>query len=277
MKIHSLSQKFFRGSQQQAREEIKNICQTQWSCIVSFVYFAQAMKFEIFKSEVESKYKTALINADMVCIDGIAMQIFDQIGQFFFPPRTRAWTQNLNGTDFLPFILEQTQEKKVGIILSSVYDPKLGKGKEWMQKWLHELQRQYPHIEILFSHQTEFKTRGQDFPFWKLQEILDNNTIKYDHILFLNGIGWPVQEIRTKEHRDFFDNSSIIVLNNGATIDYYSWFEKRAPQRVVKLRVGETLWRIITQPQKNLHKFFAMFQIIPYRGYLFKEYLKEKF
>ena len=71
------------------------------------------MKFEIFKSEVESKYKTALINADMVCIDGIAMQIFDRVGQLFFQPKQRAWTQNLNGTDFLPFILEQTRDKKI--------------------------------------------------------------------------------------------------------------------------------------------------------------------
>ena len=233
------------------------------------------MKFEIFKSEVESKYKTALINADMVCIDGIAMQIFDRVGQLFFQPKQRAWTQNLNGTDFLPFILEQTRDKKIWIILSSVYDPKLKKWPEWMQKWLNELQKQYPHIEILFSHQTEFIHRGQNFPFWKVQKILNNKTTKYDHILFLNGIGWPVQEIRTQEHRDFFDNSGLIVLNNGATIDYYSWFETRAPQRVIKLRVGETLWRIITQPQKNLHKFFAMFQIVPYRGYLITKQRKK--
>lgn len=271
----SLSQKFFRGSQTQARENIKKTCQTQWSCVVSFVYFAQAMKFDIFKSEIKSKYKQALIQSDILCIDGIAMQIFDRVGQLFFAPEQRAWTQNLNGTDFLPFILEHTNNKKVGIILSSVYDPKIGKGKERMQKWLDELQRQYPHIDILFSYQTEFSKRGQKFPFWKLKTILQDKQNKYDHILFLNGIGGPVQEIRTHEHSDFFDNSGLIILNNGATIDYYSWFETRAPQRVVKLRVGETLWRIITQPKKNLHKFLAMFQIIPYRGYLLRKQRKK--
>ena len=45
----TISHKFFRGTQLQARESIQNICLTQWSCIVSFVYFAQAMKFDLFK------------------------------------------------------------------------------------------------------------------------------------------------------------------------------------------------------------------------------------
>jgi len=64
-------------------------------------------------------------------------------------------------------------------------------------------------------------------------------------------------------------------MNNGATLDYYSGFETRAPKRVVKMRVGETLWRITTQPQKNLKKFLAMFKIIDYRGYISLKYIKK--
>lgn len=271
----TISNTFFRGTQSQARENIKSICQTQWSCVVSFVYFAQAMKFQIFQSEVKSKYKTALINANMVFIDGIAMQIFDRCGQWFFKPKPRQRTQNLNGTDFLPFILNQTKDQKVWIILSTVYDPKLGKWPEWMDKGLTELQRQYPHIEVLLAHQTEFKNRGQNFPFEELWKIIKEKKAEYDHILFLNGIGWPIQEIWTQENRDFFNNSGLIVLNNGATIDYYSGFETRAPERVVKMRIGETFRRIITQPKKNLHKFLSMFQIVSYRLYLIKKQLKK--
>ena len=194
----SISNRFFRGTQSQARESIKTICQTQWSCVVSFVYFAQAMKFQIFQYEVKSKYKSALMNADLLTIDGIAMQIFDYSGQYFFKPKPRQRTQNLNGTDFLPFILNQTRDQKVGIILSTVYDPKLEKWPEWMDKGLAKLQRQYPHIEILLAHQTEFKNRGQDFPFEELWKILEEQKSDYDHILFLNGIGGPVQEIWTE-------------------------------------------------------------------------------
>ena len=64
-------------------------------------------------------------------------------------------------------------------------------------------------------------------------------------------------------------------MNNGATLDYYSGFETRAPKRVVQLRVGETLRRIITQPQKNLKKFLAMFKIVKYRSYIIHRKLSQ--
>ena len=99
---------------------------------------------------------------------------------------------------------------------------------------------------------------------------------QYDHILFLNGIGGPAQEIRTHEHKDFFTDSQIIIMNNGATLDYYSGFETRAPKRVVKARIGETLWRIIVDPKKNLRKLLAMFRIIPYRYRYIRTYLFHK-
>lgn len=165
------------------------------------------MKFDLFRHEIDSHYKQALQKADLVFIDGIAMQIFDRCGQRLFPPKPRQRTQNLNGTDFLPFLLDQTRNRKVGIILSSVYDPKIGKGTEWMQKGLDELQKQYPHIDILFSHQTPFQNRGEQFPFEELEKVLLSVKGKYDHIFFLNGIGGPVQEVWTEKHRAFFEQS----------------------------------------------------------------------
>lgn len=285
-----ISTKLFRWTKSQARKSMQNICQTQWSCVVSFLYFAQAMKFKVYEDtsckildtrklitnnqQLVPLYKDALLNADLVFIDGIAMQIFDRVWQFLFRDK-RKRTENLNGTDFLPYILEQTKDKKVGIVMSSVYDPKINKWPEWMDKWLAKIKEIYPHTEILYKHQTDFSKRGQDFPFDTLQEILDEKWENFDHILFLNGIGSPAQEIWTEEHRSFFEKKGIIVMNNGATIDYYSGFEKRAPQRVVKLRVGETIWRVFTQPKKNLHKFLAMFQIVNYWRYLIKKVFKK--
>lgn len=280
-----ISTKLFRWTKAQARKNMQTICQTQWSCIVSFLYFAQAMKYKVYEETVtlrdegsskntSSVYKQALLNADIVFIDGIAMQIFDRVWQFLFRDK-RKRTENLNGTDFLPYILEQTKDKKVGIIMSSVYDPKISKWPEWMDKWLAKLQEIYPHIEIIYQHQTLFSKRGEEFPFDELQEVLDEKWKRFDHILFLNGIGSPAQEIWTEEQRSFFEKKGIIVMNNGATIDYYSGFEKRAPQRIVKLRVGETIWRIIKQPKKNLHKFLAMFQIVNYWRYLIKKVMKK--
>ena len=127
------STKLFRGSSAQARSTIQQILLTQGHVVVSFLYFAQAMKFDLYKTKLKHSsdtrlaYQQALSEADLLLIDGIALQIFDRVGQWFFAPNTRARSHNLNGTDFLPYILDQTQDQKVGIVLSSVYDPKINK------------------------------------------------------------------------------------------------------------------------------------------------------
>lgn len=291
MKHLSISNILFRGTQAQAREHIKRVSQTQWLCIVNFLYFARAMKFDVYKdnchpelvlgskcwnkfSMTKIDYKKALLQSDILCIDGIAMQIFDRVWQFFFWWK-RKRTENLNGTDFLPYILEQTKDKKIGIIMSTVYDPNINKWPEWMEKWLEKLQHLYPHIDIIFKHQSLFQNRGEDFPIEKCISVIKDKKNKYDHILFLNGIWWPKQEIRTEQHKHLFKNTWIIIMNNGATLDYYSGFETRAPRRVVKMRIGETLRRITTQPEKNFKKFLAMFKIIDYRGYISLKYIKK--
>ena len=288
--MSELSHTFFRWTSAQARQYIQATIRKKKICIVNFVYFAQAMKFKIYeenevkidkiwdiinnKELIPIYYKEALLNSDLLCIDGIAMQIFDWVWQFFFWGK-RKRSDNLNGTDFLPYILEQTKNQKVWIIMSSVYDPKLNKWPEWMDKGLNKLQQIYPHITTIFKYQTEFSKRGEEFPFKELQETLKKTENHYDYRILLNGIGWPVQEIRTNHHKKELSDYNLIILNNGATIDYYSWFETRAPRRIIKLRVGETLWRVITQPKKNIKKFLAMFGIVEYWRYLIKKVVKK--
>jgi UDP-N-acetyl-D-mannosaminuronic acid transferase (WecB/TagA/CpsF family) len=83
----------------------------------------------------------------------------------------------------------------------------------------------------------------------------------------------PVQEIRIEKHKKKIEEYNIIVLNAWWTIDYITWFEQRAPDRVVKARVLETFWRICAHPKKNIKKFLAMFGIVRYRWYWFKKKL----
>ncbi len=297
----SFSSYFFRWTSAQARSHIQDTIKQKKICIVNFVYFAQAMKFRVYEGNAKCKmqnaksqqtaqnkkinsivnselcivnYKQALQNSDLLCIDGIAMQIFDRVWQFFFGWK-RQWTDNLNGTDFLPYILEQTKNQKVAIIMSTLYDSKIGKWPEWMEKWLSKLKQLYPHIDIIFKHQTLFSKRGEDFPFNELHTILSQSQKKYDHILFLNGIWGPAQEIRAEKHKKELSDHNLIILNNGATIDYYSGFETRAPKRVIKMRIGETLRRVITQPEKNFKKLLAMFGIVRYWYYLLQKVLKK--
>ena len=274
MKQLSVSSILFHWTQQQAREHIQLTSQKKGLCIVNFLYFARAMKFDVYKDEVKSEYKDALFHSDILCIDWIAMQVFDRCGQLFFWWK-RKWTENLNWTDFLPYILNQTRNKKIWIIMSTVYDPKINKWTEWMEKWLKKLKELYPHIDVIFKYQTIFQKRGEDFPIEDCINVIKKEKNNYDHIFFLNWIGWPKQEIWTEKHKHHFENTGVIIMNNWATLDYYSGFETRAPQRVVKIRIGETFRRVITQPEKNLKKFTAMFKIFWYRWYLLKKYVKK--
>ncbi len=59
----------------------------------------------------------------------------------------------------------------------------------------------------------------------------------------------------------FIDNQ-LMVINAGGFIDFVAGYEKRAPQWVVKARVLETFWRVITNPKKNFKKFAAMFGVL---------------
>ena len=69
-----------------------------------------------------------------------------------------------------------------------------------MDKGLARLQNLYPHIDIVFAHQTLFTQRGEDFPFELLDTALKEKREQYDYMLFLNGLGGPAQEIRTQQH-----------------------------------------------------------------------------
>ncbi|USN57077.1 MAG: hypothetical protein H6766_01015 [Candidatus Peribacteria bacterium] len=48
-------------------------------------------------------------------------------------------------------------------------------------------------------------------------------------------------------------------------MDFVSGFETRAPEWVVKARVLETPYRILSRPRKNLKKFLRMFGIVRIR------------
>jgi UDP-N-acetyl-D-mannosaminuronic acid transferase (WecB/TagA/CpsF family) len=86
-------------------------------------------------------------------------------------------------------------------------------------------------------------------------------------------LGTPAQEVWVMNHMDAIKKYWCLVFNAWWTIDYMTGLEKRAPARVVKARVLETLWRITTHPHKNLRKFLAMFGIIRYRIWNVKKWM----
>ncbi len=251
----------FSGDKKAALDQLLQLYKQKRFAIVSFLYFANAMKRQLFEDpggdenylKKRQKYLSALQDSDFLLADGIALQVFSKFA-------TSMQVENLNGTDFIPYFLQEiSKDYSVSVYLYQCYDPTKGKKSDSLQAWVDALKEQF-WVSIPWSDQCLYQERGQNFSFDVLQQASDDD--KSEVKVFLNCTWTPFQEVRTNEHRLFFEKHEMIVFNAGGLIDFISWFETRAPDRVVKARVLETFRRIATKPKKNLHKFLAMFGIV---------------
>lgn len=227
--------------------------------VVNFLYFANAVQYHLLEDESsqtidDKRYASALNESDFLLPDGIALQVWS-----YFSRKPKIWLQNLNWTDLTPKILEHFSKKyTVHLYIYSLYDERIQKWQEWLHKATNKLTNEY-WIETIHAYQSHFNQRWKDFPWDDMNTTIDTswNVIN----IFLNCTWSPFQEKRTEENKDRFVENKMMVLNVWWFLDFYSGFEKRAPERVVKAKVLETFWRIATNPKKNLKKFVAMFGV----------------
>jgi UDP-N-acetyl-D-mannosaminuronic acid transferase (WecB/TagA/CpsF family) len=249
--------KLFAGSAKDAIDVLEKTYMDKWFCMVNFLYFANAMQYRLFetaRSEGDVIYKESLLHSDLLLPDGIALQMWDS-----WIHKPKRWLHNLNGTDLSPQILSYfASQYTVHLYISSLYDENIGKWKEWLDTAVEICKKRYG-IQTVFAFQTHYRERGKIFPF---QEREQHSTPDKIVKIFLNCTWTPFQEVWTYKNRKRFQDNRMMVLNVGWFIDFLSWFESRAPKRVVKMRVLETFWRIITNPKKNLKKFLAMFGVV---------------
>lgn len=278
-KRETISSFLFRESREKAVKKIEKITQQDWYCIISYVYFAQAMSYRLYEERGEEKHKQyfhGLQQSHLVCIDGIAMQIFDRCGGKMWWQR-RPRSTSINGTDFMPYFLDTiSKKKKVWVIILTVYDESIGK---WPERWpiiRSKFIERFPHVDIILFDFVHYRQRWENNIEQTIDATLSEKRNNYDDIIVINGRGGPLQEIRSAEHASLRKKYHCIVMNQWATLDFISGFEKRVPSRVVRLRVGETLWRIVAQP-RNLKKLFAMFSIVRYRHFVLKTLAKRLF
>jgi len=248
--------KIFVWDKVQATQEILQTYQQQWFCMVNFLYFANAMKWRLFeqpRDEKDTTYKDALSQWDLLLPDGIALQLFYKYYQ-------KEPISNLNGTDFVPYLLwEITKNHSLSLYLYQCYDPAKGKTAESLQHWVDALQEMYPDARLPRADQCLYSRRGEEFDREWLAKIASENSSEIK--IFLHCTGTPFQEMWIQDHSDFFAQHWFLVLNAGGLIDYLTGYETRAPDWVIRARVLETFWRITKHPKKNLHKFLAMFGV----------------
>jgi UDP-N-acetyl-D-mannosaminuronic acid transferase (WecB/TagA/CpsF family) len=188
---------------------------------VSFVYFAQAMHHRCYEQttdETNLSYQSALQSASILCIDGIAMQIFDYMGQLLIHHRRPVCSTNINGTQFTPYILSRlTQDYSVRLIVTSVYDDAKGKPRAYLDHAISVLQTEIPGLHCLYTYQCSFYERPGTFDIDECGQAITHDKLlahpKPPLYILLNTIGSPYQEIRTHKHQDFLANHSIIAMN----------------------------------------------------------------
>ena len=249
--IKPILQKIYNGDQQQAVDDILTQREQHNHVVVSFLYFANITKrrlCEKAQNQQQDDYKQSLLNADFLLIDGIALQIFRKI----LLGKSAQRIPNLNGTDFQPFLFQEIK-KKYGVCTLILY----GASEEVIPQAAHYLEQSL-WCTVLF-YQDWYRELDRS-----MIEILVNKNTHQDTIptFLLVWRGTPKQELRTQQNIQHIKSNKLIVANVWWSFDFRWGVEKRAPQRVVKLRVGETIRRIITNPQKNMKKFIAMFGII---------------
>ena len=263
----------FRGKRDEAKEQILAQYTRNGSAVVNFLYFANVMRGRLIESKTQPRqadYAQALQESDFLLADGIALQVLYRWTALGKSDKVRL--ANLNGTDFIPYLLQEliAQFPHIHVGLYSSFDPSIGKGEERLEKGKKRFEEVY-HRPIDFAWHNDYKLSNiDDFP---REAYLASCASQPQRVLLV--CKWtPHQELRVWHHRKRFADAGVLVINAGWWIDYLSGFERRAPRRVVKARVLETFWRVVTQPQKNAKKFLVMFGIVRWG---WKQFMKHLF
>ena len=114
--MNEILQKLYPHSRDQAINDILSFYDQEESVVVNFIYFANIVSHRLFdqtaKTEKLKEYKKILLKSDFLLPDGIALQIFYYVAHFMGKiDSPTSWLQNLNGTDFIPYLLQSIRKK----------------------------------------------------------------------------------------------------------------------------------------------------------------------
>ncbi len=260
-------EKLFTWNNKQATKQILDIYNKKGFCIVNYLYFAPISSHKLLnvknekvdvtsfktvllddyksceKSKISALYQNVLQASDILLPDGIALQIF-----YWLAKKKRL--DNLNGTDFCPYFLDnikaENPNKKINLILYGTYPDLLEKTKIYLKKqWFNVIYAQDWYINL------------DRMRVWDAIQATKLFMVGSEHINVLlvarATIDYPIQEIRSYANREKIKEYKLIVMNQWGTFDFWVWEQKRAPKLVRAIKL-EWLWRLITDPKRNFKK-----------------------
>lgn len=265
--LHTL----FQWTADQACEHILDLYDKKNFCIVNYLYFANVAGKQLFSTHaisyplkdfrealladyknmnIQSIYKIyqhAIIDADLVLMDGIALQLF-----YYLAKKKRL--PNLNGTDFCPHFLLYTKEKytdrAMNIILYGTYPHLLERTKQFLLKqWYNIIYAQDGYMNLDWENvDLALKWRDNDINILLVARTTPN---------------YPIQEIRTFANKDKISEHGLIVLNQWGTFDFWVGEQKRAP-KIIRTFKLERLRRLISDPKRNMKKVVSTLALFRY-------------
>jgi N-acetylglucosaminyldiphosphoundecaprenol N-acetyl-beta-D-mannosaminyltransferase len=193
------------------------------------IFFLNAHCFNIAQKNQE--YKDALNNADILLNDGIGIQLGSKKLKI-------ALKENMNGTDFIPRLLEfsKENEQKVYFLGGTEGVASVAKAKT---------ENKIPGISIVGA-------RNGYFDFNNDQEIIHDIISKGTDVLIV-GMGVPRQELWLIKNRTKLTGVKISVAG-GAILDFISEKVERAPKWMQRTGT-EWVFRLRQEPARLFHRY----------------------
>ena len=185
----------------------------------------------------DNKFYNVLIHSDLTYRDGIGIKIACILNEI-------KSGQNMNGTDFIPLILERYKHKKIAIF---------GGTSETIKNFY----KLYSFKYKIISHMDGYKI--------STLYIKELNRLKPDILLL--GMGMPNQEYLSKKIKDVY-KENLVVINGGAILDFMTGKIKRSPKMLSKIGL-EWLYRLYLEPSRLFRRYVIGIPLYLYR--IFRE------
>jgi exopolysaccharide biosynthesis WecB/TagA/CpsF family protein len=182
--------------------------------IVSFVNM-----YAIQLALKDEKFRNAILNSNFIFFDGIALKVLCLLLKL-------PYGFNMNGTDFIPFLIEAYKEKSFAVYASN-------------QEALNLFINKYRHLNLLSTKNGFFNA-----------EVYVHDASEVQPEIIVLGMGMPKQELIAEKIK-----SQSIIINGGAIIDYLSEYKVRANQILINLKL-EWLYRIFYEPKRLFYRYF---------------------
>jgi N-acetylglucosaminyldiphosphoundecaprenol N-acetyl-beta-D-mannosaminyltransferase len=195
----------------------------------NLLYFINAHCFNI--AQKNNIYKNTIMSADLVLNDGIGIEIACKLAKI--PVK-----QNMNGTDFIPEIINLASRNKKRIYILG------GKGEIPLMAKIN-LEKGIKDVNIVGYHNGYFNKEEEE------NIIREINDKKVD--LIIVGMGVPIQEIWLYNNKNKFTTVKLCVAG-GAIFDFIAGEFRRAPKFLIKLRL-EWVYRLYNEPKRLWRRY----------------------